>query len=138
MSKRDLLLFLVQKYIGRQAQKIIQIMFDQGNLTLSQIFSSADLELEELRQLLILLVKKGAILIKFLDSVREKKPVYSINYEGIYQLNFTEKYLIFFKSLHGILGKNIIESFILEGKLTIESCVAKVTDYIEATKEAKM
>lgn len=121
---------LIKTQTGEGYCSIVGALFDHEELQLGELAKYARIEPEELRQMLILLIKSDYV--EFLEKIdgQSKAVIYKLNLENILGIGLYPKYLSFFEERFSVLSKNIAESFIINGKMNVRACIENTKENI--------
>lgn len=129
MSK-SLVCHLIKTQTGEGYCSIVGALFDHEELQLGELVKYARVEPEELRQMLILLLKNDYV--EYLEKIdgQTKTVIYKLNLENVLGIGLYPKYLSFFEERFSVLSKNIAESLIINGRMNVKACIENTKENI--------
>ena len=99
-------------------------------MQLGEIAKSARIEPDELRPMLMLLIKNDVVTFVEREAADGgiKKATYKLNVENIINMSLYPRYLSFLEDNVSVLARIIAETLILNGKMTAKECVHTAKD----------
>jgi hypothetical protein len=126
MSK-DLLCHYVKTHFGPAYEAIIVPLIENPELQLGELAKQARIEPEELRPMLILLLKCD--IVEYVEKVLEASGsstsivLYKLNVENVLNIGLFPQYLNFLEERFSILAKSLAETLMLNGKMSVRDCI---------------
>lgn len=130
MSK-EFACFVVKTHFGPQYAALISPLIDNEELMLSELARDAKMEVEELRPMLILLLKNS--IIEFTEkatSPGSSVTHYRLNVENVINIALYPRYLAFFEEKVSVLARSLSENLMLGGMMTVEELLQVTKDSI--------
>lgn len=122
--------YIIQQHFGPQFGSLIAPLIDNDELMLSEIARDSKIDVNELRPMLILLLKHS--IIEYTERIVGNKPItyYRLNPEGLINIAMFPRYLSFFEDKVSVLARSLSETLMLGGMLTVEELLQTTRDSI--------
>lgn len=123
MSK-EFVTFMVNNHFGPSFASVVTPLVDAEELQLGEIARDAKLEIDQLRPIIIILLKNGIIEhSEKLSSGGKPATFYKLNVENVINLSMYPRYLSFFEDKFSILARSLAESMMIGGTMTMPECI---------------
>ena len=122
--------FIIQQHFGPQYGSLIAPLIDNDELMLSELARDSKIEVNELRPMLILLLKHS--IIEYTERIVGNKPLtyYRLNAESLINIAMYPRFLSFFEDKISVLARSLAETLMLGGMLTVEELLQTTRDSI--------
>lgn len=128
MSK-EFVCHMVKSHFGPSYAQVLSPLIDNEELLLSELSRDAKIEIEELRPMLILLLKNS--IVEFTEKVLspgKTATFYRLNVENVLNMAMYPRYLAFLEDKVSVLAKSLAESLMLSGMMTVDELVQTTKD----------
>jgi RNA polymerase III subunit RPC82 helix-turn-helix domain len=129
MSK-EFLCYLVKQQYGQYFEQLILPFFDHEELQLTEIIRYSKLVPEEVRSMMIILVKNDIVDYQEKIEGGNLLIIYRLNIENVINISMYPRFLSFMEEKFSILARSLIETLILNGKMTVEDCMLGTKDQL--------
>lgn len=128
---RELLLHLVKTQYGSGFEQILQPFFDADELQLGEIAKAAKIENEELRSMLVILLKSDIIEHNQKLQAGKYHTYYKLNVENILNISLYPRYLAVLEDKFDATARSLAETLILNGKMSADDCIQGTKQQLE-------